>query len=59
MPPNSIAVQAPTQIIQKSNLDNRFYCGWNGKLVYFKDGDWIEDNNKEEEGDQNNDDFKD
>ncbi|MFC1785142.1 serine acetyltransferase [Candidatus Neomarinimicrobiota bacterium] len=42
MPANSVAVQAPTQIIQKSNLDNRFFGGMNGKLVYYDDGKWIE-----------------
>jgi len=46
MLPDSVAVQSPTRIIQKSNLDNRFYSQRNGKLVYFKDGDWIEDNDK-------------
>jgi serine O-acetyltransferase len=43
MPPHSVAVQSPTRIIQKADLDNRFYSYRNGKLVYFKDGEWIED----------------
>lgn len=59
MPPHSVAVQQPTKIIQKNNLNNRFYGGMNGKLVYYKDGDWIEDNNKVEDEDQCHDGSKD
>lgn len=47
MPPNSVAVQAPTRIIQRSHLDNRHYSQRDGRWVYFRDGDWIEDNDKE------------
>ncbi|MBN2297611.1 MAG: serine acetyltransferase [Deltaproteobacteria bacterium] len=46
MPPHSVAVQAPTRIIRKSGLDNRFYSRRNGRLVYFRDGAWIEDSEK-------------
>ena len=46
LPPHSVAVQSPTRIIQKSNLDNRYYSQRNGKWTYFKDGEWIEDNAK-------------
>lgn len=48
MPPNSVAVQSPTRIIQKKDLDNRFYSIRRGKRVYFKDGFWIEDNPSKE-----------
>lgn len=47
MPANSVAVQSPTRIIQKDNLDNRYYSQREGKWVYFSDGSWIEDNDKE------------
>jgi len=43
MPPNSVAVQAHTRIIQKTTLDNRFYIYKNEKWCYFKNGKWIED----------------
>lgn len=46
MPPSSVAVQAPTRIIQKSGLDNRYSTVRNGKWVYFEDGAWIEDKEK-------------
>ena len=46
MPPNSVAVQSPTRMIQKNNLDNRYYTIRKGKRVYFKDGSWIEDQHK-------------
>lgn len=46
MRPNSVAVPSPTRIIQKSNLDNRFYSIRNDRWVYFRDGEWIEDYNK-------------
>lgn len=46
MPSNSVAVQSPTRIIQKSNLDNRYYSQKNGRWYYFRDGDWIEDKEK-------------
>lgn len=42
MPPHSVAVQSPTLIIQKANLDNRYYSYRGGRWVYFYDGDWIE-----------------
>jgi len=41
MPANSVAVQSPTRIIQKENLDNRFISYQSGKLVYYKDGEWV------------------
>ena len=47
MSPHSVALQASTRIIQKTNLDNRFFGGKNGKLVYYDDGDWIEVKNTE------------
>lgn len=46
MPSNSVAVQSPTRIIQKNNLDNRFYMQRGGKWVYLKDGIWTEDKDK-------------
>ena len=42
MPPHSVATASSTNFIQKNNLDNRFFGGHNGKLVYYDDGDWIE-----------------
>ncbi|MBM4318507.1 MAG: serine acetyltransferase [Deltaproteobacteria bacterium] len=43
LPPHSVAVAAPTRVIQKADLDNRHYSigadGW----VYFDDGRWIPD----------------
>lgn len=48
MPPNSVAVQAHTRIIQKENLDNRYYSmNKDGKWVFLDNGRWIEDNNKQ------------
>lgn len=46
MPANCVAVQAPTRIIQKEYLDNRYYSACHGKWVYYQDGEWIEDKNK-------------
>ncbi len=46
MASNSVAVQSPTRIIQKNNLDNRYYSRKGGKWVYFNDGAWIEDESK-------------
>jgi serine acetyltransferase len=46
MPPNSVAVQSPTRIIQKSNLDNRFYSMNNSGWVFYRDGNWVEDNDR-------------
>ena len=42
LPPHSVAVQASTRIIQKSNLDNRFYRKNGDKLVYYQNRKWIE-----------------
>ena len=42
LPPHSVAVQASTRIIQKSNLDNRFYSKRGGKWVCYQDGKWVE-----------------
>ncbi len=47
MPPHSVAVQSPTRILQKANLDNRFYSMRNSKWVFYSDGSWIEDNDRE------------
>lgn len=47
MPPNSVAVQSPTRIIQKNDLDNRYYSKGDTGWVYFMDGNWIEDGSKE------------
>lgn len=41
IPENSVAVQSPTRIIQKVDLDNRFVRYQNGKKVYYMDGQWI------------------
>ncbi len=39
MPDNSVAVSAPTRLIQKENLDNRFIvANKDGSLRYYKDG---------------------
>ncbi len=46
MPPDSVAVQSPTRIIQKHSLDNRYYSYGYGKWVYYDDGKWVEDANK-------------
>ncbi len=47
MPPHSVAVQSPTRIVQKSNLDNRYFSiGNKEKWVYYDDGRWIEDKNE-------------
>ena len=43
MPPNCVAVQAHTRIIQKSALDNRYYINMNGKWCYYLNGNWIDD----------------
>jgi serine O-acetyltransferase len=43
MPSNSIAVQAPTRIIQKNNLENRFRTIRGGRNVFFDDGSWVEE----------------
>jgi serine O-acetyltransferase len=49
MPDNSVAVSASTRIIQKKNLDNRFYQYQTGKLVYYDNGSWKEpENNKKD-----------
>lgn len=44
MPANSVAVAAPTRVIVKDNLDNRFFTKRNGKWVYYDKGKWKEDN---------------
>lgn len=46
LPPNSVAVQSSTRIIQKENLDNRYYTFSNGKWLFYKDGKWFEDKMK-------------
>lgn len=46
LPPHSVAVQSPTKIIKKNNLDNRHYSMLDGKWVFFNDGKWIEDKSK-------------
>ncbi|MEM1485031.1 serine acetyltransferase [Oscillospiraceae bacterium PP1C4] len=38
MPPHSVAVCAPTRIIQKEQLDNTFTTTLDGEEYYFKDG---------------------
>ncbi len=38
MPPNSVAVCAPTRIIQKEHLDNTYYTTLGGIEYYFQDG---------------------
>jgi serine O-acetyltransferase len=49
LPPNSVAVQSPTRIIQKDNLVNRFYQIKNSKLLYFCDGKWVKSEKDVEE----------
>lgn len=47
MPPNSLAVQQATRIIQKLHLDNRYFSKrLDGKCVYFKHGKWVEYDDK-------------
>lgn len=47
MPPHSVAVQSPTRIIHKTGLDNRYFSQTgDGAWVYYSDGRWIEDDNK-------------
>jgi len=41
LPAHSVAVQSPTRVIQKENLDNRYYSMRDGVRVYFSDGAWI------------------
>jgi serine O-acetyltransferase len=41
LPPHSVAVQSPTRVIQKANLDNKYYSARNGEIVYFNKGAWI------------------
>lgn len=44
MPPNSVAVQSPTRIIQKEKLDNRFYSlKDNGRWMYYDNGKWVDE----------------
>ncbi len=47
MPPHSVAVQSPTRVIRKSRLDNRYFTVRNGHWVYFDNGHWVEDSEKE------------
>jgi serine O-acetyltransferase len=43
LPPNSVAVQQPTRVIQREEiLDNRFFTRHGGRRVYYDDGRWIE-----------------
>ena len=42
MPDNSVAVCASTRMIQKENLDNRFFSQRGGKWVYYDNGSWRE-----------------
>jgi serine O-acetyltransferase len=46
MPPHCVAVQSQTRVIQKVNLDNRYYSYRGGTWVYYNDGAWIEDTSK-------------
>ncbi len=49
MPDNSVAVSAPTRLIQKENLDNRFIvANKDGSLRYYKDGKFYPLEKKEE-----------
>jgi serine O-acetyltransferase len=49
MPPNSVAVQQPTRVIQRDGeLDNRFFTRRGGRRVWYDDGCWVEAG--EEEG---------
>lgn len=45
MPDNSVAVAAPTRIILKDKLDNRFFTNKNGKWFYYDRGKWKVENN--------------
>lgn len=47
MPPHSVAVQSPTRIIRKDELDNRYFSQTgDGTWVYYIDGRWVEDGDK-------------
>lgn len=46
MPSNTVAISSPTRYIQKSDLDNRFFGGYKGKLAYYDNGNWVEVENK-------------
>ncbi len=42
LPPNSVAVQAPTRVLTRAKLDNRYVTERaDGIRVYFDDGRWI------------------
>ena len=44
MPPHSVAVQQPTRIIQKHDLDNRYFSlNESRQWVYYRDGHWVVD----------------
>ena len=47
LPPHSVAVQSPTRIIPKTDLDNRHYSFCHGKWFYYHDGQLVEDKNKQ------------
>lgn len=47
LPPHSVAVQSPTRIITKKNLDNRYYSIRGSKWFFFDEGEWIEDKGKQ------------
>ena len=43
LPPDSLAVQSPTRILQRAGLDNRYYSLRDGVWYYYRDGDWVPD----------------
>ena len=43
MPENSVAVQSPTRVIQKVNLDNRHFSKRGDKWFFLNDNKWIEE----------------
>ncbi|GHU68150.1 hypothetical protein FACS189413_04370 [Bacteroidia bacterium] len=42
LPDNSVAVQAPTRIIRKENLDNKYFTERKNKWIYYDNGQWKE-----------------
>jgi serine O-acetyltransferase len=47
MPDNSVAVQAPTRLIEKTALDNRFFSKRNNQWHYYQDEQWLPANSSD------------
>lgn len=46
VPDNSVVISGKQHIITKQKIDNRFYT-FRGKWLYYDNGHWIEENNRE------------